>query len=125
MNRDANGIVSVDHDKCMGCGYCAWACPYSAPQFQKSKGQMSKCDFCRSELENGYKPACVTSCPTHALNFILVDSTSEPIDDKMSMAPFPEYHLTKPNTHVKAHRSSQPSNSHIGNIANPEEIKDV
>ena len=26
------GLVSVDVDKCIGCGYCHMACPYNAPR---------------------------------------------------------------------------------------------
>ena len=67
MNRDETGIVSIDQGKCMGCGYCEWACPYSAPQYQAGSGQMSKCDFCRDELKTGNAPACVAACPTGAM----------------------------------------------------------
>ncbi|MCA1899756.1 MAG: 4Fe-4S binding protein, partial [Chloroflexi bacterium] len=28
-----DGIVYIDSSKCMGCGYCAWACPYNAPRY--------------------------------------------------------------------------------------------
>ena len=27
-----SGLVSVDQDKCIGCGYCHMACPYNAPK---------------------------------------------------------------------------------------------
>ena len=28
--REEDGIVLVNEDDCMGCGLCAWACPYGA-----------------------------------------------------------------------------------------------
>ena len=70
MNQDDHGIVTVDPQKCLGCRYCEWACPYSAPQFDEALGQMTKCDFCREELEQGGVPACVAGCPTDALEFV-------------------------------------------------------
>jgi len=69
MNQDPHGIVTVDPQKCLGYRYCEWACPYSAPQFDEAQGQMTKCDFCREELEQGGVPSCVAGCPTRALQF--------------------------------------------------------
>ena len=39
MNQDESGIVTVDQTKCVGCGYCEWACPYGAPQYQVESGR--------------------------------------------------------------------------------------
>ncbi|MBW1889568.1 MAG: 4Fe-4S binding protein, partial [Deltaproteobacteria bacterium] len=53
MHQDDHGIVTVDPEKCVGCRYCEWVCPYSAPQFDKKLGRMTKCDFCREDLQQG------------------------------------------------------------------------
>jgi CRP-like cAMP-binding protein/Fe-S-cluster-containing hydrogenase component 2/thioredoxin reductase len=88
--RDANGVVQIFADKCIGCGNCARFCPYKAismvesPQLQTSwvsfthlidllrpkkahayaqehRSIASKCDLC-FDVDGG--PACVRHCPT-------------------------------------------------------------
>lgn len=61
--------VLIDADACLGCRYCAWACPYGAPRFDEKNGVMTKCTFCHDKLLDGGRPACVTSCPTGALDW--------------------------------------------------------
>jgi len=69
-SRDAvTGAVLLDESKCIGCRYCAWACPFDAPVFEEALGVMSKCTFCNHRLQDGAKPACATHCPTGALDF--------------------------------------------------------
>jgi Fe-S-cluster-containing dehydrogenase component/DMSO reductase anchor subunit len=65
---EATGVVILDDGKCIGCRYCAWACPYDAPVFEASRGVMSKCTFCAHRLAEGSKPACAALCPTQALD---------------------------------------------------------
>lgn len=125
MNQDEFGIVSIDQGKCMGCGYCEWACPYSAPQYQAGLGLMSKCDFCRDELKAGKAPACVAACPTRALKFADYDDLRQGEDGYITIAPLPDHALTNPGAIFKPHKSSKPANSSEGYIANPEETKDV
>ena len=68
--RDAeSGAVLLDPDRCIGCRYCAWACPYGAPRFEEAHGIMGKCTFCSHRLKDGLEPACATLCPTGALGF--------------------------------------------------------
>ncbi len=68
-----DGIVVLDASKCVGCGYCAWACPYGAPQYDRAAGRMGKCDFCCDNLDAGLAPACVSACPLRALDYVEVD----------------------------------------------------
>ena len=125
MNQDENGIVSIDPAKCMGCGYCEWACPYSAPQYQAGSGQMGKCDFCRDELKAGKAPACVAACPTRALNFGDYDEMQQNVGEQKPIAPLPDPELTASTAIFRPHKMSKPINSPVGHIANPEEIKDA
>ena len=46
--RNADGIVVVDQNKCIGCGFCTWACPFNAPQLSTAAGKMQKCNFCQT-----------------------------------------------------------------------------
>jgi anaerobic dimethyl sulfoxide reductase subunit B (iron-sulfur subunit) len=45
QKRDSDGIVTINRDACIGCGYCEWACPYGAPQYG-DEGLMQKCNLC-------------------------------------------------------------------------------
>ena len=68
--RDSDsGIVTLDADRCIGCRYCSWACPYDAPKFDAAGGVMTKCTFCSHRQAEGLEPACVVQCPTGALGF--------------------------------------------------------
>jgi len=125
MNQDNHGIVSVNSDICVGCRYCEWACPYSAPQFDASLGQMTKCDFCREELEQGGVPSCVAACPTRALQFGEYDQLAARYESGLLMAPLPATELTEPNLILESHRNAQPAQVRTGAICNPEEVKDA
>ena len=35
--RAEDGIVLVDYDKCIGCKYCAWACPYGVRELDEDR----------------------------------------------------------------------------------------
>ena len=125
MNQDENGIVTVNQTRCMGCRYCEWACPYSAPQYNPGTHQMSKCNLCRDELETGGMPACVAACPTRALILGEFDASRPGQVMHNPIAPLPDDTFTSPRTVIIPHKMGKPTNSTAGIIANPEENKDV
>ena len=73
--RSDNGVVLVDYDKCIGCKYCSWACPYGVRELDAKQRIMKKCTLCIDRVtdnslpESERKPACVLACPTSARIF--------------------------------------------------------
>jgi TPP-dependent indolepyruvate ferredoxin oxidoreductase alpha subunit len=59
-----NGIITVNEDKCNGCGWCIEACEYGAITLHPNKQKVIVCDMCNGE------PECVQSCPEGALNLL-------------------------------------------------------
>ncbi|MFQ6092812.1 MAG: 4Fe-4S dicluster domain-containing protein [bacterium] len=68
--REEDGVVLIDQERCVGCRYCEWACPYGAPKFNTSTGKVEKCTFCSHRLAEGLEPACVSACMGRALEVI-------------------------------------------------------
>ena len=78
-----DGIVLVDHHRCIGCRYCMIACPYNARYFnykenedwpnkeypKRSHGVPEACNFCAHLVDQGKMPACVDACDVGALVF--------------------------------------------------------
>jgi formate dehydrogenase iron-sulfur subunit len=81
LQQDEKGIVFMDKDKCIACGYCRSGCPFGIPSIGK---KVNKCDMCHSRINKGAEsgsinegrfsasfktniPACVKSCQSDAL----------------------------------------------------------
>ena len=67
--KTAEGAVSYDYNRCMGCRYCMVACPFGSIgyEWEKLNPRVRKCTFCSDRTADGGKPACVKTCPTQAL----------------------------------------------------------
>ena len=93
LQKTKAGPVVYDADKCIGCRYCMWACPFGAigAEWDSLAPKISKCTLCADRLDpappverNGQPlsdaerarfreghamPACVKACPADALHF--------------------------------------------------------
>ncbi|MBQ9954022.1 MAG: 4Fe-4S dicluster domain-containing protein [Eggerthellaceae bacterium] len=87
--READGVVLIDAEKCIGCETCVAACPYegvrtlipeeptwpvdfkmgdwSVPDHKPST--MEKCTFCVERLDRGERALCADLCPAVARYF--------------------------------------------------------
>lgn len=122
MNKDDNGIVSVDADRCIGCGYCHMACPYNAPKVDREKGHSVKCDACMERLEAGEKPVCVEACPARALDFTTAQEASS-MGDRGAIVPLPDPSYTEPNIFIKPSEDASRAEGLDAKITNPLEVQ--
>lgn len=63
------GVVVVDAEQCVACGYCVQACPYEARFINHKTGVADKCTFCVHRTSVGLLPACVETCVGNARVF--------------------------------------------------------
>jgi anaerobic dimethyl sulfoxide reductase subunit B len=123
-----DGIVLIDKTRCMGCGYCAWACPYGVPQYDVEQGIMTKCDFCYDYLDADQPPSCVAACPLRVLNYATAENLEPAIQGRYLWKlpasehpfPLPNYSRTEPHLAIKPHAGMD--NPQAKAVSNWEEI---
>jgi len=64
LERNKEGLVSVNEEKCVECGLCLELCIISAIRLHPERSIPLICDQCDG------KPLCVENCPTKALTYI-------------------------------------------------------
>ena len=114
--REDNGVVLVDYDKCIGCKYCSWSCPYGARELDEQQQVMKKCTLCIDRItdmtlsERDRKPSCVLACPASARLFGDVhDPASEvsvAIRERAGYQLMPEWG-TQPSNHYLPRRKTE------------------
>ncbi len=120
--RKDDGFVCVEQSLCIGCGSCANACPYDAPQLDPVKKVMVKCDGCYERVAEGQKPLCVIGCTQRALDFGPIDELREQYGEQASIAPLPVSSITSPNLIIGTSSMTRPSGSVDGTIQNHDEV---
>lgn len=61
-----DGSVQVDKSKCIGCQFCAMACPYGVRYLNEEERVVEKCTLCEQKLAQGELPQCVSQCGGNA-----------------------------------------------------------
>ena len=117
--RKEDGIVLVDYDKCIGCKYCAWACPYGARELDEERQVMTKCTLCVDRIYDekmapeDRKPACVKACPTGARLFGDVkdpaSDVSKAIRERGGYSLMPEWDTQPANQYLPRQKTSAAS----------------
>lgn len=122
MHREDNGIVRVNSQVCIGCGYCTLACPYHAPSVSDITHTSVKCDGCFERLEQKKPPICVDACPMRALKFDDIATIRKTFGTVAEVAPLPAASHSLPNLAIRPSVYARQTNSTDGFIANPKEV---
>lgn len=102
MYKAEDGTVISDSEICIGCGTCVVFCPYEVPQILPA-GVCGKCDSCFVIRGKGEQPACVSACPSRALDFGEVSELEAKYGADLvnAITVWPDGE-TNPNTRIKA-----------------------
>jgi len=111
LDRRSDGPVVYDANKCIGCRYCIWACPWGVPtaEWDSLAPKIQKCTHCADRTEqplpmarngqpltqeeskqyqeNIVTPACVKACPADCLRFGTRDDLLQEARDRISNHP--------------------------------------
>lgn len=89
-----DGVVLIDQEHCVGCGYCVQACPYGSRYINHERGVADKCTLCYHRIHRGLDTACVAACPREARLF---GNLKDPNSRIMKILHERRYSLLKPD----------------------------
>ena len=73
LYRDDRGFIRRHKERCIACWTCVMTCPFGVITRDEVKHLAIKCDRCH-KLD---VPACVTACPTRALQLVDLDELAK------------------------------------------------
>ncbi|MDR0920036.1 MAG: 4Fe-4S binding protein [Oscillospiraceae bacterium] len=65
--KNADGTVTMDKERCVGCQTCIVACPYGCIVLNDDHTAVKKCELCMNNVIG--EPMCVKGCPNNAIIF--------------------------------------------------------
>jgi carbon-monoxide dehydrogenase iron sulfur subunit len=66
LTISADGVITINRDRCVSCFTCILSCPYGAVS-PSEDGAVQKCELCVKTAKG--QPACVSGCPNGAIVF--------------------------------------------------------
>lgn len=114
-----DGTVQHNAEKCIGCRYCSWNCPYDAPKFNEELGHIQKCDSCKDLRDMGENPACVDACAMRALQWGDIDEMKKEfnvLDGVCDLPALPSSSITSPSLLIKPRNASLEKEFRIKNV---------
>ena len=114
-----DGVVLVDHSKCIGCQYCVMACPYGVRYLNEEEKVVEKCTLCEQKLSQGELPQCVSQCGGNArwigdteAGYESFEGSEDPLGKRRKMVEFLEP-FTDADVHKLPDVGNKPSYSYI------------
>ncbi len=114
MEKDpVSGVVRHHPERCIGCRYCVFSCPFEVPKYQYNEafGEIKKCQMCSERLAVGKMPACCDVCPTGASLFGRVDDLKKEAERRRAAKPGDHYVFPRGNL---SHNDRPPHEERIG-----------
>ena len=102
-----DGVVLVDKNYCIGCGFCIQACPYGCRFLNPTTHTADKCTLCYHRVTRGLRPACVEICPSQARIF---GDLKHPVPDD----PLQRFIENNKTQGLKAHLGTKPRVRYAG-----------
>lgn len=108
-----DGTIQINKEKCIGCQFCAMACPYGVRYLNEEERVVEKCTLCEQRIAQGELPECVRQCGARARYFGDIEQGVEtfvgpPMPDQDHFEPITN--TTRPFTDEDIH--------HLPNVGN-------